>query len=223
MEGRLRGQRLLGVATGQEQVEFDVGRVARARGPAHEHLLDARHAGQRDRPAGRGIGGHPTPARDLEPARPQRRGQGLAALRGLARVAGQEHGAGGEARAGRDAGLVGHRAQERLRAPDQQAAAIAAAAVGTDRATMGQPRQRGQGVGDQGARGTVVQVGQQAEATAVAFERGVVQAGRAGLVHAPSEARAAPGRAGVARASACVHPTVTQRARASALWLDGLR
>jgi len=75
---------------------------------------------------------------------------------------------------------------------DEQAAAVAAEAVGGDAAAMGHASQRFQGLVDQGAAGAVVQLRDQAKAAAIPLIAGVVQAGVAGIAIHPVSGRRRP-------------------------------
>ena len=68
-------------------------------------------------------------------------------------------------------------AQESIRFFQQQAAAVARFSVSRDRATMGQARERFDRCFHQPVTGLVVDVGNQAETTAVFFEAGLIEAG----------------------------------------------
>jgi hypothetical protein len=113
-------------------------------------------------------------------------GERAAAALGAGIVAGQEHHAGREAVAMGDAGLGRDRAQEVSWPMQQQAATIAAAPVGADGATVGEPAERGQRGVDQRAAAAVVEFGDHAEAATVVFETRRIQAPGRDRAHRPS-------------------------------------
>ena len=85
-------------------------------------------------------------------------------------------------RAEGDAGFARQRAQEGVGLADQQAAAVAAEAVGGDAAAMGHAYQRLDRAIDDGAARRIVELRDQAEATGVPLVAGVVKTDRAGAV-----------------------------------------
>ncbi len=182
VEVRFVRQRLFGGAAGQEQRALETGRLAIR---THEYLLDARQPAPRDLAAVGQRHRHHPPARHDQALRLQRRGQGRTRTRGRGLVRRQEDRAAGITRPEGQAGFARDRFQEGLRPPQQQAAAVAAEAVGANGAPMGQPRQGPQPGVDQGPRGPVVDLGDQPEPAAVALEIRGMQARCPGSGHTP--------------------------------------
>ena len=176
-----------GFAARQEQGAFDIGRRLRRR-RRDEDLFDARHAASRDLAAGFDRHRHHAPTGDAQAFAAQRLLQGVARADRGGFVLRKKNHADGEIGARVDACLVGDGAQEGLGPTDQQAAAVAAATIGADGPAMREAPERDQGSRDQFAARAIIEVGDQPEAAAVAFEcRGIEPPGR-GSAHRPSGA-----------------------------------
>ena len=172
---RQRGQGLLAAAP--RQVERPLERVEVLVRGLDEHLLDARHGALRQCAAGGEVDRHLAPAGDAHAFALQLRGKRFAAPPGLGVGVWQEHHAGRDgARVQCDAALVGQRAHEAVGAVDQHAATVARQAVGGDAAAMGHARERLERDVDDRALGRALDLGDQAEATAVVLACGVVEA-----------------------------------------------
>ena len=120
---------------------------------------------------------HHAPAGDGELHFAQRQGDGVAHARGGGFIVRQKHQPRGVQRAQRDARLARQRAQPGVGSADQHAAAVATQAVGGDAAAVGHAHQRVDRALHQRARRHVVELGDQAKATAVPLVAGVVQTG----------------------------------------------
>jgi hypothetical protein len=129
----------------------------------------------------------------------------LRQLRATARrcrgIVGQEQHPGGEALARCETGFGRDDAQEGLGSMQQEAAAIAAQAIGANSAAVGEAGQGGEGPIHQRAAGAVVEVGDQPEAAAVVLEARRMQATGRDRAHRPSAIEVAPGRDQVALGS----------------------
>ena len=128
-----------------------------------------------DSPHTRRIGRHQAEAGDRQALRLEFGFQRGARMRLRRRVARQEHQPGGIQLAQREAGFGRHRAQERIRLLEQQAAAVARQAVGRNRAAVRHARQRADRVLHQRVAGLIVDLRNQAEAAAILFEIGRIQ------------------------------------------------
>ena len=169
-------QALFGAAPGQEQRALERGRIERA-GRVDEDLFDPRHGRARQFAAGLQVGRYHAPAGDPHAFVAQGFVEGVAGALGGVGVVRQEHQAGGEVRARADVGLARDQAQEGVGMADQQAATVAAEAVGGDAAAMGHARQRFQGAVHQGAAGTIVELRDQPETAALPLVAGIVEPG----------------------------------------------
>ena len=124
-----------------------------------------------------------TPAGHLEVCVGDRRIDAVAYGRRLFFVGRQEHRAGGETGGELHAGFRADGTEEALRELDQQAAAVAGLAIGTNGAAVRQPCQRGDGGRHNPVALRIVEVRNETEAAAVAFELRVVKASRFGHCH----------------------------------------
>ena len=169
-------QALLAAAPGQEQGQRERLLLLPAAG-LHEQLFDHRQGVACQRAAHAGIDRHRAPALHRHPDPVQFVFQGVAALGSGGLVVRQEHQARSQPRIGvqADAGVLGQRPQPGSRLPQQQAAAVAGQSVGGHAAAVGHARERGDRRVHQRPRGLVVELGDHAEATGVAFGGRVVE------------------------------------------------
>ena len=181
VEFRVARQVALDAAPRQQQQRGAA--VGVAAGQIDVQLLDAWQRGARLRTQHFGVGRHRAPAEraeaELVDAQLERRARASRALL----VAVQEHHRQREIAAALETRRGRRGAEELLRHLQQQAAAVAGAPVGIDRAAVRQPFQRADRGLHQAVAGLPVHLRDQAEAAAVALEFGAVEAGGGGRLH----------------------------------------
>src|SRR5262249_10214432 len=115
------------------------------------------------------IGRHRAPASHLEPLARQLTLEGLARRGGLSFLAREEHEPRREPGPERDAALRGDGTQEALRLLQQQSAAIAGLAIGSDRPAVGETVERSDGGADQPVTRNVIETRDETKTAAVAL------------------------------------------------------
>ena len=165
---------LFGQPAGHVEAALEVGFIHPER-TVDEYLPDRRQRLERVLATGRRIGRHLAVAGHFQSLRFQRQRQGRQRGGSGSFLAADKHQTGCIEFFQRDAGLGRHFAQKAVRLAEQQAATVTGLAVGSHCPAVGQLRKRADRGGNQPVRRLIVQLGDQAEATAVLFKCRAVQ------------------------------------------------
>ena len=181
IERGIAARGLLGQAARHEEPPVE-SRLVEARLKAvDEELLDEGQRFQRLGATGPRVHRHGAPAGHLESLPRQLASEREPRLLRLLRIARVKHETGGEALGELDAGLGGHRPEKPLRPLQQQPAAVAGLAVGSDRAAVSETNQGADRGANQPVARRIVQARDQAEAATVALVALFIESGGRGI------------------------------------------